>query len=166
MHVRAPLIRPENPGRTIKVLRGVVPLKITARQPDPLVIPLASAAGKSFDKGDLHVVVHEVRSDANNRQRQIELTVRESRAEATPSGDEVMTPNFNSRSDPRQQNLEVVDARGQTLPWFQTSIDVESSRITLTMAGLAGAEPKELRYYRLTGTTVNVPFTFTDVPMP
>ena len=43
---------------------------------------------------------------------------------------------------------------------------MESSRITLTMAGLAGAEPKELRYYRLTGTTVNVPFTFTDVPMP
>ena len=166
VHVRAPLNRPENPGRTIKILRGLIPLRITARQPDPLVIPLANAAGKSFDKGDLHVTVHEVRSDPNNRQRQIELTVRESRAEAIPAGDEAMAPNFGNRMDPRQQNLELLDARGQILPWFQTSIDLESSRITLTMAGLAGAEPKELRYYRLTGTTVSVPFTFTDVPMP
>ena len=166
VHVRAPLNRPENPGRTIKILRGVIPLQITARQTDPLVIPLASAAGKSFDKGDLHVVVHEVRFDPNNRQRQIELTVRESRAEPLPAGDEAFAPNFGARLDPHQQNLEVVDARGQALPWFQTSVDMESSRITLTMAGLAGTEPKELRYYRLTGTTVSVPFTFTDVPMP
>ena len=94
VHVRAPLNRPENPGRTIKILRGVIPLRITARQPDPLVIPLASAAGKSFDKGDLHVVVNEIRSDPNNRQRQIELTVRDSRSEAIPAGDEALGSEF------------------------------------------------------------------------
>ena len=124
VHVRAPLNRPENPGRTIKILRGVIPLQITARQTDPLVIPLASATGKSFDKGDLHVVVHEVHSDPNNRQRQIELTVRESRAEALPAGDEAFAPNFGTRLDPYQQNLGVVDARGQAFPWFQTSVDM------------------------------------------
>lgn len=166
LHVRAPLNRPENPGRTIKVLGGVIPLSITARQPDPLVIPLATAAGKSFDSGDLHVVVHEVRSDPNNRQRQIELTVRDSRAEALPTSNEGIAPTFGSRVDPQQLNIEVLDARGQALSWFQASVDMESSRITLTMAGLAGAEPKEIRYYRLIETTVNVPFTFADVPMP
>ncbi len=34
------------------------------------------------------------------------------------------------------------------------------------MAGLAGAEPKELRYYRLTEVTVEVPFSFTNILMP
>ena len=50
VHIGAPLNRPDNPGRTIRILRGSVPLRITARQPDPLVVPLATAAGKSFRK--------------------------------------------------------------------------------------------------------------------
>jgi hypothetical protein len=34
------------------------------------------------------------------------------------------------------------------------------------MSGPAGTEPKELRCYRLSETAVNVPFSFSDVPMP
>ena len=60
VHVAAPLNRPEKPGRMIKILRGSVPLRITARQPDPVVVPLATAAGKAFDTSDLHVLIHEV----------------------------------------------------------------------------------------------------------
>ena len=52
------------------------------------------------------------------------------------------------------------------MPLLQTNVDFQTSRITLTTAGLAGAEAKELRYYRLTETSVNVPFTFTDILMP
>jgi len=166
VHVRAPLNRPENPGQTIKVLRGEVPLKVSARQPEPLVVPLLSASGKSFDQGDLHVTVHDVRSDPNNRQRQIELSVRQSQPENETSTDDVAGAEAGSRFDTRPQRLDVVDSRGRVLPWFQTSIDMESSRMTLTIAGLVGSELKELRYYRLSETTVNVPFTFTDLPMP
>jgi hypothetical protein len=68
--------------------------------------------------------------------------------------------------DQNEQNLEVLDAHGQVLPWDQTNVDVESSRITMTIASRAGAEPSEIRYYRITETTLNVPFAFTDVPMP
>ena len=166
VHVRAPLNRPENPGRTIKILRGSVPLRIMARQPDPLVVPLATAAGKAFDSSDLHVLVHEVRADPNTHQRQIELTVRVTRSGGLPASDEESVSDLGSRFDPHQQNIEIIDARGHVVPWFQTSIDMESSRITLTMSGLAGTEPKELRYYRLSETAVNVPFSFSDVPMP
>jgi hypothetical protein len=166
VHVRAPLHRPENPGQTIKVLRGEIPLKITARQPEPLVVPLSSASGKSFDQGDLHVTVHEVRADPNTRQRQIELSIRHSQPEGETSPDDVSGPEAGSRFDSRQQRLEVLDSRGQVLPWYQTSIDMESSRMTLTIPGPPGSEPKELRYYRVTETTVNIPFTFTDLPMP
>jgi hypothetical protein len=166
LHLRAPLNRPEDPGRTIKILRGVIPLRITARQPDPLVVPLADAAGKSFDKGDIHLSVHEIRSDPRTRQRQIELTVRENRAEGPSGGDDPLAHDPTARFDPRQQNIEVIDDRGQVLSWLQTGSDMESSRLTLTLAGAFGPEPKELRYYRLVGTTLDVPFTFTDVPMP
>jgi len=166
VHVRTQLNRPENPGRTIKILRGSVPLRITARQPDPLVVPLATAAGKAFGSSDLHVLVHEVRADPNTHQQQIELTVRVTRSGGLPASDEESVSDLGSRFDPHQQNIEIIDTRGHVVPWFQTSIDMESSRITLTMSGRAGTEPKELRYYRLSETAVNVPFSFSDVPMP
>ena len=166
VHARAALNRPENPGRTIKILRGSVPLRITARQPDPLVVPLSTATGKAFDSTDLHISVHEVRFDPNTRQRQIELTVRESRSGVLPAADDEPVAELGSRIDPHQQNIEIVDARGHIVPWIQTSVDMESSRITLSMAGPASTEPKELRYYRLSECAVNVPFTFSEVPMP
>ena len=90
LHLRAPLSRPEDPGRTIKVLRGSIPLRVTSRQTDPLVVPLADAAGKSFDKGDLHLSIHEVRTDANHRQRQIELSVHDERGDLLPASDEMI----------------------------------------------------------------------------
>ena len=72
-----------------------------------------------------------------------------------------------SRIRPFQQNLEIVDAGGRVLPWFQTSVNVEASRVTLTLVGAPRVdEPKELRYYRLSQTMVDVPFSFNDVPMP
>jgi hypothetical protein len=165
VHVRAPLIRPDHPGRTIKALRGFVPLRVTSREPDPLVVPLAGAVGKSFDKGDLHVAVHEVRFDPNTQQRQIQLSLRESHADGLAPADERGVQD-GGRPDQYQQNLELLDAHGQALPWYQTTIDVEASRITVTMADRAGAEPSELRYYGMTETTMNVPFAFTDIPMP
>ena len=39
IHLHVPLSRPENPGRSIKTLRGEVPLRVTARRPDPLDRP-------------------------------------------------------------------------------------------------------------------------------
>ncbi len=166
VHVGAPLNRPEHPGRTIKILRGSVPLRITARQPDPLVVPLATAAGKAFDSGDLHVLIHEVRLDPNTHQRQIELTLREARSGGLPSADAESVVDVFSRFDPHQQNIEIIDTQGNVVPWFQTLTDMESARVTLTLAPPALSEPKELRYYRLSETAVNVPFSFSDVPMP
>ena len=114
----------------------------------------------------LHLAIHQVRVDPNNRQRQIEIAIHDDRSDGLPGSDDTAPLAPGQRFDTHQQNLEVIDARGQALPWVQTSIDLQSSRFTMTMAGLAGAEPKELRYYRLTETTVEVPFSFTDILMP
>lgn len=166
VHIRAPLNRPEAPGRTIKVLRGTVPLRVVARHPDPLVVPLATAAGKSFSSGDIHLLINEVRGDPNTHQWQLELAVREGRTGGLPNADPDSLTELSSRSEAHQQNIEILDSRGHLVTWFQTRTDMESSRMTLTLVAAPGAEPKELRYYRLTETTIDVPFSFSDVPMP
>jgi hypothetical protein len=166
LNLQAPLRRPDNPGTTISVLRGTVPLRVVARRPNPLIVPLASAAGRTFEHGDLHVAVHEVRSEPNTRHRQIELTVRVDRPDAQPGGDAVSSVDAGARVDALEHHLEVIDDRGEPLPWVQTTVDVEASRVTLTIAGPAGGEPREVRCYGLAETTVTVPFTFRDIPMP
>jgi hypothetical protein len=162
LHLRAPLQRPENAGSTIRSLRGKIPLAITARRPDPLVVPLSDAAGKSFDKGDLRVTVHDVRSDPNNRPRQIELSV----AGGAPAGSPDSAEPETSGQIP-QQSLEIVDTAGRILPWLQTSLGLESSRVTLTLVSVPRAgELRELRYYAVSQALVEVPFAFADLPLP
>ena len=43
------LRRPERPGKRIKTVRGTVEVQAFAARPDPLVIPLDGAAGKTFE---------------------------------------------------------------------------------------------------------------------
>jgi hypothetical protein len=42
-----PLRHPARPGRTLRTLRGRVPVVVSTRMPDPLVIPLAGASGRT-----------------------------------------------------------------------------------------------------------------------
>ncbi len=167
IHLNVPLSRPETPGRSIKTLRGEVPLRVSARRPDPLIVPLSGAGGKTFVQGDVRLTIHDVRIGANSRGRQIDLSVREGRSDSAPATDDFSLHDPTSRLESHQQSIEILDSQNRPLPWFQTGLEMESSRLTLTMASsAAAAEPKELRYYQLTETLVNVPFAFADVPMP
>src|SRR5205807_5445707 len=67
---------PAQPGKTIKRLRGMVPLSVAARKADPLTIPLADAAGKTFRQGEVSVTVHSVKAGPQQPATTIELTVR------------------------------------------------------------------------------------------
>jgi len=167
IHLHVPLSRPENPGRSIKTLRGEVPLRVTARRPDPLIVPLAGAGGKTFVQGDVQLTIHDARIGANSRGRQIDLSVRDGRAGGAPATDDSSLHDPSSRLESHQLSIEILDAQNRPLPWVETGLEMESSRLTLTMApSAAAAEPKELRYYRLTETMVDVPFAFAGVPMP
>lgn len=167
IHLNLPLSRPENPGRSIKTLRGVVPLRVSARRPEPLIVPLAGAGGKTFVQGDVRLTIHDVRVGLSSRGRQIDLSVQEGRTDGAPASDDFSLHDPSSRMESNQQNIEILDAQNHPLHWVQTTVEMESSRLTLSLASsAAAAEPKELRYYRLTETMVDVPFTFADVPMP
>ncbi len=166
LHLQAILQRPENPGRMIKILRGNVPMMVAARQPDPLVVSLAGAAGRSFDKGAVRLTVHALRSEPNSKRQQVEITIQGKRGDSPGGGGEPPIGDSVVRVESLQRQLEIVDERGRLLPWFQSSVDAGAGRLTLTLNGLGAAEPRELRYFELTETTVQLPFTFTDIPLP
>lgn len=166
LHLRAPLHRPDTAGSTIRSLKGQVPVTVMARRPDPLTVPLAGSAGKSFGQGEVRLTVHEMRSDPNRRQRQLELSVQVGGPEDTaPAGTPTADADSIARITP--QNLEIIGTSGHTIPWFQSRINAEPTKVTLTLlGGLRADEPRELRYYRISESSVDVPFAFTDLPMP
>jgi hypothetical protein len=68
-----------------------------------------------------------------------------------------------------QQQIEIADAQGRVLPWYQTSFDAEASRMTLTLTpqnpDQHGA-PAEIRFYGLARAATELSFEFNDLPMP
>ncbi len=167
--VQAMLQRPVDAGNRIKKLRGLIPVAVSSRQPDPLVIPLQNSAGKTFGGDDLQVTIHSIKGLPNNRQSAIELSVKVEDDHA--SGPENISPEgFNpvmARINVQQLPIEIVDSRGQMIPWFQSSYDAESAHVVLTLPIVAQAATlKELRYFTLNRASTSIPFEFTDILMP
>jgi hypothetical protein len=141
---------------------------VATRKPDPLVVSLQGAAGKSFHNEDVDLSVLDIRANPATNQTSIEIMVRSTAPPAAaltapiPGGAEFLI----QRPDLHQQQIEVVDTQGRVIAWFQSSFDAEGSRMTLTLTPHPPAGPTELRYYGLARATTEVRFEFGDVPMP
>jgi hypothetical protein len=168
LQLHVPLKRPEVPGQSIRTLRGVLPIMVATRKPDPLVVSLQGAAGKSFHNEDVDLSVVDIRANPATNQTSIDIVVRSSTPAAAaftrpgPGGPDVQI----QRPDLHQQQIEVVDTQGRVIAWFQSRFDAEGSRMTLTLTPSAQAGPAELRYYGLARAATEVRFEFGDVPMP
>ena len=113
--------------------------------------------------------IQEVRPHANANQTQIDLVVR------PQGGAEAATPVLGDgdaqfslpRHDLHQQQIEVLDSKGQIIPWYPTGYDAEGARVTMTITPPDGmAVPTELRYYSLARAATEVQFDFADVMLP
>lgn len=168
IQIQAPLHRPASPGETIKKLRGVIPLSIASRGPEPLVVPLdRGSVGKRFANADVEITLHASRTVPGGTQTQLEISVKPNdRPGAADNGDSDAFGDV-YRPDLHRQQLEILDARDRLVTWFPSGVDSETSRLTLTLptSPSAGAL-KEIRYYTLTRATVDLPFEFRDIPMP
>jgi len=163
------LRRPEKPGRTIRLLRGSIPLNVSTRKPEPLEIPLAGASGKTLQNEDASVTVHEIKPNPSANQTAIELSVvpKTPRAATNPGEMEFMMP----RIDVGPTNLELADAQGKLVPWYVSGStqNGDAVRLTISLAGGPSGSaptPTTLRYYVMTRATTEVPFEFRNVPMP
>jgi hypothetical protein len=167
VQLQAQLHRPALAGETIKKLRGSIPLSVSSRRPDPLVVPLDGANGKRFENPDVELTIHEIRTMPTTHQTVLELSVKpkdHGTAAERPDSDAFVDA---YRPDTQRLQLEIVDSRGQTVPSFPSRVDSETSRLTLSVNNLPTSTTlKELRYYTLTRATVSVPFEFKDIPMP
>jgi hypothetical protein len=165
------LERPLVAGETIKKLRGIVPATVCSRRADPLIIPLTDSIGKTFENPELRVTVQDVKAPTNPQSNSvIELSVRARNSGATPEDPEL--PGFTqaqpfSRVGQQYLQFELIDSRGELIPWFQPDFDPETSRLTLTVTSSPhNTLPKVLRYYCLNRTAATIPFEFVDIPMP
>ncbi len=117
LHWHVPLGLPDRPVRSRLELRGVLPLVIASRKPDPLVIPLADAAGKTFRQGASVVRIEKVSTDEGLNIPTVELSLSEdgipperTRTSAGPEKDHV--------GDFLRSRIEFEDARGRPLNWL------------------------------------------------
>jgi hypothetical protein len=173
LQLRSELKYPEHPGRVIKRLHLRVPVIVSARKDEPLTIDLAESKGKTFRNGEVSVVVHDVKPDANNQRTLIELAVRPNAGPTDPSG---IAGRFGPepvafRGPQMSQNqIEILDAQGRAYQqWFPSSTRMDTEEVRLTLMLMPGdnvGPPAQIRYYDMVRATSEASFTFHDVPMP
>jgi hypothetical protein len=148
-------------------LRGVLPVVISTRRPDPLVIPLVGAAGKTFRQGPRVVRIEKV-SGQGEGTTAVELYLSEdaipadrTRVSAGPETDYI--------GDFLPNRIEFEDALGQPLNWLHLGSPVASTAndeilVRTFVSGVA--PPARLRVYRLHRLATEIPFEFGEVPSP
>ncbi len=167
MESHAQLKRPIDPGETIKKLRGTIPVTVSARRANPLLVPLEKSIGKTFQNADVQLTVHSIRTMPDARHTILELSIRPNRADPLAGGDQEGYSSIFQRAQNQQLQLDVLDSRDQLMSWFQTSPDNENPHITITLTSpIQTAPPKLLRYYSVTRNDVDIPFEFAGMPMP
>lgn len=165
---------PERSGKTIKTLRGTVPITVTSRKRDPLVIKMADAEGKTFRAGESTVIIHKANKPNPNPGQQglyFDLTLRSSAARQHVARNNNF--GFQHTMNPQTQ-LELLDAQGRTLNWYMQSSSGPPSDWRLGICVVSHGQPgvnvnvqvAELRFYELVRGETDASFDFHDVPLP
>jgi hypothetical protein len=166
LHWHVPLGLPDpTPGSLLK-LRGVLPVIISARRPDPLVIPLNDAAGKTFRQDGIVIRVGTV---APLQTPTTAVTLILGASEGPPGrGRESSGPEADRVPDLIRNRLEFEDAGGRLMPWlfpFHPSATTNGERRVQALVS-GPAPPARLRVYRLNRLSTEIPFEIGDVPSP
>jgi hypothetical protein len=186
----AALRLPDQAGRSIRRLRGSVPVVIVSYASDPIAIPLKGAVGRSVRNDGVTVSVLEVAKD-DDAGVTVEVEVAPNRPPGSEPGpwNRSGPPDFVTfRTDQLLNRLELLDARGRELDlsWTQghgrDMMAIERRvRLTPTIVyedqrqGAAGnfrrrtakkPVPVELRCYGFVQTLSALSFDFHDIPLP
>jgi hypothetical protein len=141
-----PLGRLDRPGQVIRTLSGAAPVAAAAGRPNPLVIPLAGAAGRSFDSGESVLTIRKVLKvhpdpkvtfepfDPVKRQLKplpairdatgIVLTIRSSGPRPAGEGSQESAPLHRCFNSLSEYQFQVVDAAGHVwtpFPWWMSN---------------------------------------------
>lgn len=167
LHWHVPLGLPVLPARSPLRLRGVLPVVISSRRPDPLIISLVDTAGKAFRKGQSVVRIEKVATDGEQTTT-VNLLIGEERI-PTDRTQVAAGPQTDFIGDYLRNRVEFLDAKGHALSWL-----LLGNRPTPTTSGefqvkalVSGVEPPDrLHVYQLHRLATEVPFEFSGVPSP
>jgi|GEM_PF-6914635 len=185
-----PLAQDKKGGRRIKILRGVAPVAVGGLRPEPIVIPLLGAEGKSFQGDDTVVTVRSVAKRPAAERFVIESVRPDGKVEeAKPRPDERMAVLLTIRpTDPKaaapdlsEDQFTIVDVAGKV--WIVPSRILTGSRPEVhgnsvdcvlyfsdedlePMPWPRDLKGVALRYREMTVVPVDVPFEFKDIPLP
>ena len=169
------LTYPEHPGNTIKTLRGSVPVTVSSRKLDPVVITLKDAEGKTFRAGESTVIIHKANKPNPNPGQQglfIDLTLRTAGAPRQNMGNN----NFGFQQQQQQTvnpqtQIELLDAQGKAVNWYVQSSsgppsDWRVGICIMPQGGNNNVQPAELRFFELVRGETEAAFEFHDIPLP
>jgi len=169
VQLQASLKFPASPAKTIRRLRGSVPILVAARKAEPLDLPLSGPLGQLQSNGEVRVIVHEVKNDPDGSAVSIALTVR-------PASDPAVGAVARSGEGPSpsaasalEQQIEIADAKGQIHSWSLTNQEAQGDGIRVTLSVIPNepdSAPTRLRVFGLSRATIVVNFDFKDVPVP
>lgn len=168
--VQVPLAGPDDPGRTLRTLRGVIPLEVATLPAEPeLDIPLAGTSGKTFRAGDASLLIREFSVDQAGRWH-LKVTARV----VGERGDPAKAPRgvLAARASLiTSRLLEIVTDQGVSPSMSQGGAangpEVLMDYHLSTPAGPGKQPPAvRLRLYAPRWVAWELPFEFADVPLP
>ncbi len=161
-------LRPaDHPGRVAR-LRGVVPVMLHVRRPEPmLVIPLAGAAGKTFRCDDAEFTIETVNDSptATNVEMIVRLNVDNADLPDNPDG-ELVTTRLQVMG---QHQLQLTDAGGRVLAYSTGGGYGGGDTPSVyhwNMGTFRNGRATHLRYYSMLRVRSEAAFDFRDVPLP
>jgi hypothetical protein len=168
VRLRIDLARPEAVGQKIRLVRGTIPVVVATRRSDPLEVPIAGSADKVFRNDDVALTVLANRPAGLNGTGSVDLAVTQLGQVPPPIQLGEGEP-LGYRPDTPLQQIEILDAQGNPLPWFPsgTFYNGEQTRLSLTIVSRGKpAVPATIRYHGMIRASVEVPFEFRNLPMP
>jgi hypothetical protein len=168
--VMLPLAYPDQPGKFIKRIKGSIPLVVSTRKDEPLVVPLDQASrGKSFQNADYRLVIHDVRTEPAEPMATIDLTL-QSVSAGNHSNQFGMPSEMAVLRQPGQSPIEILDAQDKLYPqWFPYNVQNTggSLRVSLRLVRQDGiGPPARIRLYETARSQAEAAFEFTGIAMP
>ena len=166
--VRLGLSLPEQPGKTIKVLKGVIPVELTARSAAPRsVLDLSRASGERLRVGDARLSVTDVRIEPDGAAR-VKLLVTLPSEKGKDRDKEYQQGLAARLIDVVERQIDLVDDQSRVVRSYATThVRRNEARATLEVRpDAAFGAPDRLRVWELMRATRDVAFEFKNVPLP
>ena len=159
---------PDPAARSIRRLKGAVPLVMWGRREQVLTVPLVDSEGRTFRGSGVSLKVLKRTTDGPAPSLDLEL-----RNDGPVPAEDKRNLLFDTypglvvrRSD---EQFELLDAAGRRLPidYRSTEFNPTVTRATIRLKpGRPGGPPERLRFHGLVRIETEVRFEFADIPLP